>query len=274
MQWAGLDLSAPIVMGIMNVTPDSFSDGGDLPTHESITARAESFCASGAKILDIGGESTRPGAVPPSVDEEIRRVVPAIEAARPIAAQYGAKISVDTRRVAVMAAAVAAGADIINDVSALTSEAEAVAFVAAHQLPVVLCHMQGTPADMQHAPRYDDVVVDIKNYFHERMAACRAAGLGPDKICLDVGIGFGKTTAHNITLLQNLAAFADMGAPMLVGLSRKRLIADLTGETNPKNRLGGSLAGAIFAAQNGAQILRVHDVHETVQALRVWQGLQ
>ncbi len=272
-QFAGLDLTGPIVMGILNVTPDSFSDGGDLPNIPAIEQRAHEFCESGAKILDIGGESTRPGAVPPSTDEEIRRVVPAITAARRVADQYHAKISIDTRRAAVMHAAVEAGADIINDVSALETDAEALSFVAAHQLPVVLCHMQGTPQDMQHQPHYKNVVQEIHDYFVARIQACMAAGLPLGKICIDPGIGFGKTLAHNIDLLQNLSAFSDLDVPVLVGLSRKRMIAELTAEKDAKARLGGSLAGALFAVQNGAHIVRVHDVRDTCQALAVWRGL-
>lgn len=273
MQFAGLDLSSPIVMGILNVTPDSFSDGGDLPTVDTIVARAREFCIAGAKILDIGGESTRPGAVEPSVEEELGRVIPAIQAARPIANEYSAKISIDTRRQKIMQAAVEAGADIINDVSALETDPDALPYIAQHQLPVILCHMQGTPDNMQSAPHYNNVVQDIHDYFSQRIADCLSAGLVRENICIDPGIGFGKTLEHNIDLLQNLSVLQQLHLPLLVGLSRKRMIADMTGEKNPKARLGGSLAGALFAASNGAHILRVHDVRDTCQALAVWRGL-
>lgn len=272
-QFAGLDLSVPVVMGILNVTPDSFSDGGDLADIETIRRRAEEFCVSGAKILDVGGESTRPGAVPPPVEEEIRRVIPAIKAIKPIANQYGAKISIDTRRTPVMQAALDAGADIINDVSALETDADALPFIARHQLPVILCHMQGTPQDMQHRPHYNDVVQEIYDYFGARIAACENAGLPREKICIDPGIGFGKTLEHNIALLQNLSLFKKLDVPILVGLSRKRMIGELTGEKDFKTRLGGSLAGVLFSVQQGAHIIRVHDVRDTCQALAVWRGL-
>lgn len=271
--FAGIDLSVPAVMGILNVTPDSFSDGGDLSSLDVIRARAEEFCQAGAKILDIGGESTRPGAVPPSLSEEISRVVPAINAVKPIAAKYGVKISIDTRRTTVMQVGVEAGADIINDVSALETEADALPFVVSRQLPVVLCHMQGTPQDMQHQPHYENVVRDVYDCFAARIAACEAAGLPLHLICIDPGIGFGKTLQHNLELLRNLHEFKKLGATILVGLSRKRMIAELTDEKDPKNRLGGSLAGALFAAEQGAHILRVHDVRDTCQAMKVWTGL-
>jgi len=272
--WAGLDLSTPAVMGVINVTPDSFSDGGDVTTVDAAINIAEDMCLAGAKIIDVGGESTRPGARLPELDEEIERVVPIIAAIAPIAKKYGAKISIDTRRAAVMAAAVRVGADIINDISALTHDAGAVTFIAEHQLPVVLCHMQGTPQTMQDNPSYADVVAEVYYDLAARMAACEAAGLAHDKICIDPGIGFGKTTAHNITLLQNLTEFQKLRAPILIGLSRKRMIGAITGAKNPKDRLGGSLAGGLYAISHGANILRAHDVRETVQALQMWQALQ
>jgi len=273
MQWAGFDLSAPIVMGIINVTPDSFSDGGEITTVESALNRAEDMCMGGAKILDVGGESTRPHATEPSLDEELERVVPVIAAIAPLAKKYGAKISIDTRRAAVMSAAVRAGAEIINDISALSHDDGAIVFAAEHQLPVVLCHMRGTPEMMQNDPHYDDVVREVCYDLAARMNACETAGLAHDKICIDPGIGFGKTTAHNITLLQNLTELQKLRAPILVGLSRKRMIGEIAGAQNPKDRLAGSLAGALFAVSHGANILRVHDVRETIQALQMWQAL-
>jgi dihydropteroate synthase len=273
MYWSGIDLTSPVVMGILNVTPDSFSDGGDLTDSNIITQRAEEFCRAGAQILDIGGESTRPGAVPPTIADELARVLPAIQLIKPITEKYNVKISIDTRRTAVMEAAVAAGADIINDVSGLSSDADAIAFVVANQLPVVLCHMQGTPQDMQAMPSYTDVVHEVVDYLSVRAQVCIDAGLKAEKICLDPGIGFGKTLEHNIVLLQNLSALAKLGFPVLIGLSRKRMIGELTGVDSPKERLAGSLAGGIYAAQSGAHILRVHDVAETVQALQLWCAL-
>jgi len=273
MHWAGFDLSSPIIMGIINVTPDSFSDGGDIVTVESALNRAEDMCFAGAKILDVGGESTRPNATQPGLDEEIERVVPVITAIAPLAKKHGTKISIDTRRVAVMAAAVRAGAEIINDISALAHDDGAIVFAAEHQLPVVLCHMRGTPESMQNDPHYDDVVREVCDDLAARMNACETAGLSHDKICIDPGIGFGKTTAHNIALLQNLTELQKLRAPILAGLSRKRMIGEITGEKNPKDRLAGSLAGALFAVSHGANILRVHDVRETMQALQMWRSL-
>lgn len=272
--WAGLDLSMPIVMGILNVTPDSFSDGGHFQNWEKAVAHAESMLAAGAKIIDIGGESTRPGAMPPSVEEETQRVVPVIQAVVPIAKQCGARISVDTRRVRVMAAAVAAGAEIINDVSALSFDPDAVAYVAEHQLPVILCHARGTPADMQQFATYNNVAAEVRDELEQRITACMLTGIAREKICIDPGIGFAKTTAQNVALLQNLSTLQTLGVPLLVGLSRKRMIGDITHETQANNRLGGSLAGALFAITRGANILRVHDVAETMQAITVWQALQ
>ena len=273
MIWAGFDLSAPLVMGILNVTPDSFSDGGDCVDVAAACMRGEAMCAAGANIIDIGGESTRPGATIPSLIEELNRVVPVIAALVPVVSRYGAKISIDTRRAAVMAAAHAAGAEIINDVSALTHDAGALKFVAEQQLPVVLCHMRGEPETMQLSPHYGDVVHEVYDDLAARIAACEQAGLSHDKICIDPGIGFGKTTAHNVTLLQNLSYFQNLCAPILVGLSRKGMIGEITQTKNPKDRLAGSLAGALFAVAHGANILRVHDVGETVQAITMWRTL-
>jgi len=273
MQWAGIDITAPVVMGILNVTPDSFSDGGDFLNIEIARQHAEAMCQAGAKIIDIGGESTRPGAVMPSIDEEIARIVPVIAAVLPIVRQYDVRISVDTRCAAVMMAAHAVGADIINDISALTYDVTALSFVAQHQLPVVLCHMQGTPQTMQRNPVYADVVAEVCDYLAARIAACEQAGLARDKIAVDPGIGFGKTTAHNIALLQNLIEFKKLNVPILVGVSRKRFIADITGADAPKSRLAGSLVSGLFAISRGANILRVHDVRETVEAVRMWRVL-
>jgi len=272
MHWAGFDLSQPRVMGVINTTPDSFSDGGDYLNVAAAVRRAEDMCKAGATIIDIGGESTRPGAIQPSIEEEINRVVPVIRAAAPIAAKYKAKISIDARRAAA-AAAIEAGAEIVNDISALTHDGEALTFIAEKQLPVVLGHMQGEPHSMQQNPAYDDIVREVYDYLAARIAACIQAGLARESICVDPGIGFGKTTAHNIALLQHLNEFKKLGVPVLVGLSRKRMIGEITGAENPKDRLAGSLAGGIFAVARGANILRVHDVRETIEALKMWQAL-
>jgi len=273
MHWAEIDITEPVVMGILNVTPDSFSDGGDFTDLETARQHAEEMCLAGARIIDIGGESTRPGAIMPSASEEIARVVPVITAVRPIVQKYGAKISIDTRRAEVMAAAHAAGAEIINDVSALTHDAAALPFAAAHQLPVVLCHMRGDPQTMQQNPTYTDVVREVFDDLAACIAACVGAGLAREKIAIDPGIGFGKTTAHNTTLVQNLPTFQNLGVPILIGLSRKRMVGEITGASDPKSRLAGSIAGGLFALSRGANILRVHDVRETVEAIRMWRAL-
>jgi dihydropteroate synthase len=273
MQWAGIDLSVPVVMGILNVTPDSFSDGGDFVRLDAAVRQAEIICAAGAKILDIGGESTRPGAAIISVEEEINRVVPAIKAVRQIAAQYNVNISIDTRRAAVMQAAMDAGADIINDVSALAFDAAALPLVTKNNWPVVLMHMRGTPQDMQSYAQYQNVAQEVGDELGARITACRAAGIAAENICIDPGIGFAKTTTHNIALLQNLNDLQKLGKPILIGVSRKRFIGEITGADNPKDRAAGSLAAALFAVQQGANIIRTHEVAETVQTLKVWQAL-
>ncbi len=252
------------VMGILNVTPDSFSDGGELPTTEAAINRAREMVAAGADLLDVGGESTRPGAEPVSEAEELDRVVPIIER---LAAEVSVPISVDTSKAAVMAAAVRAGAAMINDVNALRAEA-ALATAAELGVPVCLMHMQGEPRSMQAAPRYDDVVADVGGFLKERVAAARAGGIDPDKICVDPGFGFGKSLAHNVALLRGLGQLTRQGEPVLVGLSRKSMLGEITGRPVDQ-RVVGSAALALLAAQAGASIVRVHDVAPTVDALRV-----
>ncbi len=268
---AGLDLATPRIMGIVNVTPDSFSDPGRHATTKAATAHAGALVEAGADIIDIGGESTRPGAEPVSLEEERRRVIPVIEA---LAADTDALISVDTRKAAMMREAVAAGADIVNDVSALTYDHDSLEAVADMGCPVVLMHALGDPRTMQDDPRYDDVLLDVFDYLEARIAACAAAGIAPAKIIADPGIGFGKTLAHNLSLLDGLTLFHGLGVPLLVGASRKRFIGTLSGVERADERVSGSIGAALAALSQGCQILRVHDVAETRQALMVWRAIQ
>lgn len=259
---------APLVMGILNVTPDSFSDGGRYHARDAASYRAEQLLAEGADIIDIGGESTRPGAAAVSEQQELDRVLPVIEAV----AALGALISVDTSRTAVMRAAWVAGARIVNDVRALADDG-AVAFVAAVQSAICLMHMQGEPRSMQQQPHYQDVVAEVRAFLRQRAAECEAAGLARSQICLDPGFGFGKSTAHNLRLLRELPQLCADGYPVLAGLSRKSLIGQLTGAP-VEQRLAGSVALALLAAQRGARVLRVHDVKETRQALQLWLAME
>ncbi|HYD99325.1 MAG TPA: dihydropteroate synthase, partial [Alphaproteobacteria bacterium] len=266
---AGLAFDRPLVMGIVNVTPDSFSDGGDFADPARAIAHGRALRAAGADILDIGGESTRPGAAPVPVEQEIARVVPVVRA---LAAE-GAVVSIDTRRAATMRAALAAGARILNDVTALAGDPDSLGVAAASGAPVVLMHMQGEPRTMQADPRYDDVAFDIHDHLTARIAACAAAGIPRARIVVDPGIGFGKTGAHNVDLLRQLTLLHGLGCPVMVGVSRKRFLAGLSRQEPPKERLAGSLAAALAALDQGCQILRVHDVAETVQACAVWRAL-
>ena len=264
-----LDLSRPVVMGILNLTPDSFSDGGRYNRHDAALRQAEQMLADGAAIIDIGGESTRPGAAAVPAQEELARVVPVIEALR---RQFDCVISIDTSKAAVMSAAVQAGADIINDVRALLEPGALDAAVSA-QVPVCLMHMQGAPRSMQQAPQYQDVVAEVKQFLLERAHACEQAGIDKQQIILDPGFGFGKSLTHNYVLLQQLQQFADCGYPLLAGMSRKSMIGQLL--NIPLNeRLAASVACATIAALQGARIIRVHDVKETVQAVRVVTAMQ
>jgi dihydropteroate synthase len=263
-------LDQPQVMGIVNVTPDSFSDRGKL---EDPTAAAEAgadMAAEGAAIVDIGGESTRPGAKPVWEGDEIGRVVPVI---RQLAAG-GVAVSADTRKADVMTAAIGAGARMINDVSALTYDDRSAGVVAASGLPVVLMHHKGPPETMQDDPRYDDVLVEVYLWLEARIDAAQEAGIKRDLILIDPGFGFGKKLAHNLELMNGLALLHSLGCPIIIGPSRKRTIGALSGEAPVEKRLGGSIAFALKAAEQGAQVLRVHDVFESVQALRVWRGMR
>lgn len=264
-----LRLDRPRVMGIVNVTPDSFSDGGAHDTTDAAVAHGLQLVAEGADLLDIGGESTRPGAAPVSVEEELRRVVPVIQA---LAERTQAPLSVDTFKPEVMRAAVAAGAGMINDIHALRRDG-ALAAAAELGVPVVLMHMQGEPGSMQDTPQYDDVVAEVHRFLAERMFSAEMAGIAKKNLVIDLGFGFGKTTEHNMTLLARSERFLELGVPMLAGLSRKRSIGELTGREQPRDRVAGSVAAHLIAAQRGAMILRVHDVAATVDALKVWAAV-
>ncbi len=259
----------PLVMGIVNVTPDSFSDGGRYEQRDAAVAHALKLVAQGADMLDIGGESTRPGAAPVAVDDEIKRVAPVIEE---LASQTDIPISIDTSKPEVMRTAVAAGAGMINDVNALLADG-AVEAAADLNVPVCLMHRQGEPRTMQANPRYDDVVADVRDFLARRIEVCLRAGIGPDQLVIDPGFGFGKTLEHNLALLARLAEFRDLDLPVLAGLSRKSMLGALTGKQQPDQRLAASLAVATLAADQGAAIIRVHDVAETVDALRVWAAV-
>ena len=263
-------LDQPQVMGIVNVTPDSFSDGGQFADAQAAIEAGFAMTSEGAAIVDVGGESTRPGAKPVWAGDEIERVVPVIERL----AASGAAVSVDTRKSEVMTSALAAGARLVNDVSALTFDPRSAETLAAAAVPVVLMHHQGSPEEMQQDPRYDDVLVEVYCWLEERIAAAEAAGIARDRILIDPGFGFGKTVAHNLELMNGLALLHALGCPLVVGASRKRTIGALSNEAPAGRRLGGSIAFAVKAAEQGAQIIRVHDVFETVQALRIWRGLR
>lgn len=265
-----LDLQASVVMGILNVTPDSFSDGGSFSTVDSAVTRARQIIDDGASIIDIGGESSRPGAEPVSIDEEIRRVVPVIEAIRKVSQ---IAISIDTCKAEVAKAALSAGADIINDISALNFDPKMADLAAQTKAPLVLMHMLGTPRTMQDNPRYTDVVGQINEFFEERIAFAVSRGIATDKLILDPGIGFGKRPIDNVTILSRLREFHRHNLPLLVGASRKSFIGVLDSGAPVDNRLGGSLAAAVWAAINGAAVIRVHDVRETVQALSVLKAV-
>ena len=264
-----LSLDRPRVMGIINVTPDSFSDGGLHDTLEAAFAHGLRLAEEGADLLDVGGESTRPGAAEVPLEEELRRVVPLVER---LVRATALPISIDTSHPEVMRAAVAAGAGMINDVYALRRDG---ALEAAAELgvPIVLMHMLGEPRSMQAAPEYDDVVAQVHRFLAERIFAAEMAGIAKKRLVIDVGFGFGKTGEHNLALLAQLERFTDLGVPMLAGLSRKRTIGELTGRTEPRDRIHGSVAAHLIAAQRGAMLLRVHDVAATVDALKVWHAV-
>ena len=266
-----LRLDQPQAMAILNVTPDSFSDGGRHGDDPAAAAEAGSrMLEAGAALLDVGGESTRPGAATVWEGDEVARVVPVIERL----SRAGAAVSIDTRKAAVMAAALDAGAALVNDVSALTWDDQAAGLVAARGCPVVLMHHQGTPGTMQKNPSYRDVLLEVYDWLAARIAAAEAAGIARSRLLVDPGIGFGKTLRHNLAVLNGLSLFHGLGCPLVLGASRKRFIGALSGEAPVEQRLGGSVAVALVGAAQGVQLLRVHDAVETVQALRLWRGLR
>ena len=265
----GLALDRPRIMGIVNVTPDSFSDGGQHASTEAAIAHALQLDAEGADILDIGGESTRPGAAPVALDAEIARVIPVREG---LAGRARARLSVDTRNAEVMRRAAAAGAHMLNDVSALAHDPASLRVAAETGLPIVLMHARGEPRTMQRDPHYDSVLFDVYDALAERVAACARVGIPPARLIVDPGIGFGKTVAHNLVLLSGLAMFHGLGAAIMLGASRKSFIGALTQTVDAAERLPGSLAAALMAIEDGVQIVRVHDVAATRQALTIWEA--
>ena len=263
-----LSLDRPLIMGVVNVTPDSFSDGGLYTDLKTAMAHARALIDEGADILDVGGESTRPGAEPVSLEEERRRVMPVLEAL----AQCGRPISVDTRKPELMEEAIATGASLVNDIDAMESPA-ALSAVARASVAVCLMHKQGDPRTMQQNPQYADVVAEVRDYLKSRIEAALRAGIERDRIIIDPGFGFGKTQEHNIALLRQLPELTGLGVPVLAGLSRKAMLGRITGR-EPRDRVYASIAAALFAAERGARILRVHDVTETRDALSVWWALR
>jgi dihydropteroate synthase len=267
--WAGFDLARPLIMGVVNVTPDSFSDGGDFATADAAIAQGIRIAEQGADIVDIGGESTRPGSLGISPAEELNRVLPVVKAL----AERGIAVSIDTRHAAVMTAAVSAGARIINDVTALTGDPDSLAAAARSNAAIVLMHMLGEPRTMQADPHYDDTTLDLIDYFDMRLRVLAKAGVDPSRIAIDPGIGFGKKDPHNMLLLTELAAFQVFGCPVLLGVSRKSFVGRLSRKEPPKDRVAGSLAAGLAGLDQGIQLLRVHDVAETYQARAIWQAI-
>jgi len=266
-----LEKNEPLVMGILNVTPDSFSDAGHFFKESDALAHARAMASSGADIIDVGGESTRPGAARTSLDEEIDRVLPVIEK---IKEELGILVSVDTSKEEVARQAIEeGGADMVNDISGLRFSEHMAATVAELNVPVILMHIKGNPENMQRAPFYADVISEIKDYFQERIDYALSHGIKKEKLILDPGIGFGKRLEDNIAIIRNLKQFADFDLPILVGLSRKSFLGLLSGEKIPEKRETETIAANLLAVRNGAAILRVHDVANTVKALKVWQSL-
>jgi dihydropteroate synthase len=260
----------PLVMGVVNVTPDSFSDGGRFAQPEAARDHGLQLLADGADILDLGAESTRPGAAETPEEDERARLLPALAALRAVT---DAALSIDTRKPAVIRAAAAHDVDLWNDVSALTFAPDSLATAAALTLPVALMHARGLPATMQIDPQYDDVAREVRGFLSARIGAAVAAGVTTDRLLVDPGVGFGKTLEHNLSLMRDLATLRALGRPILFGASRKRFIAALDAPAGEGERLGGSIAAALWAASQGAAIVRVHDVRETVQALKVWRAV-
>ncbi|RKF17194.1 dihydropteroate synthase [Roseovarius spongiae] len=267
---AGIGMDAPRLMGILNVTPDSFSDGGRHHAFDAAVAHASAMAEAGADIIDVGGESTRPGAQPVPEAQEIERTAPVIEAIR---AALDVPISIDTRKERVARAAVEAGANLVNDVAAFTYDPALAPFCAQAGLPVCVMHAQGDPATMQDDPRYDDVTLDVYDFLAERVEALVALGIPRARIVVDPGIGFGKTRTHNLTLIRRLSLFHGLGCPILLGASRKRFIGDIGGTPEAADRVPGSIAVALAGIAQGVQIARVHDVAETRAALALWRAV-
>ncbi|SEQ29307.1 dihydropteroate synthase [Thalassovita taeanensis] len=266
---AGLQMTRPQVMGILNVTPDSFSDGGAHDAPDLALAHARDMVLAGADIIDVGGESTRPGAAEVAVDVEIARTAPVIAAIR---AALPVPISIDTRKAGVARAAVAAGADLVNDVAGFTFDPDLAPLCAKQGLPVCVMHAQGDPQTMQMDPRYDDVLLDVYDFLEARVAALEATGIPRSRILTDPGIGFGKSVDHNLTLLARIGLFHALGCPILLGVSRKKFIGTLGNAPEPRDRAAGSVAVALAAVAQGVQVVRVHDVFETRSALSLWQA--
>jgi dihydropteroate synthase len=269
MTWAGLSLDRPRIMGVLNVTPDSFSDGGRYFDPGAAIAAGLAMAEAGADIVDVGGESTRPGSPPTAEEEEHRRVVPVIRAL----SAGRVRVSIDTRNAATMQAALDAGAAIVNDVSALAHDARSAAVVAGARCPVVLMHMRGTPDRMNAQAEYTNIAAEVRDELAARIAAAEAAGVAAEAIAIDPGIGFAKLAPNSVELLRQLRELTVLNRPMVVGVSRKSFLGQISGEAEPHRRLAASLAAGLFALGQGAHVLRVHDVGETVQALRVWQAL-
>lgn len=268
---AGMDMSGVTLMGILNVTPDSFSDGGRYLDPDAAVAQARRMAEDGARIIDVGGESTRPGAETVPVDEEIRRVRGPITA---IAAGLSVPISIDTRKAPVAEAALDAGAALVNDVAGFTFDANLAPLCATRQAPVCVMHAQGDPQTMQDAPRYDDVRLDVYDFLSERVEALVAQGIARNQILVDPGIGFGKTLDHNLALLRDIAVFHGLGCPILLGASRKKFIGTICGAGTAETRVAGSVAVALHGASQGIQVIRVHDVKETCHALKMWRAIE
>lgn len=267
---AGLPTDHALVMAVLNVTPDSFSDGGEVDQGEDLMVRARKMAAEGADIWDVGGESTRPGSDPVSIEEELTRILPAVTA---LSHEGTLPISIDSRKPEIFAEAIGAGAQIINDVSALSWSPGSLDAAANAAVPVILMHALGDPKTMQDDPRYDNVLLDVYDWLEERIEVCAAAGIDRSRLVVDPGIGFGKNLVHNLALLRGLSLFHGLGCPILLGASRKSFIHKLRPSSEPKGRLGGSLASVLAGRAQGVQIFRVHDVHETVEALGVAEAI-
>ena len=270
-RWLADPHRRPLVMGVLNVTPDSFSDGGRFAQRDAAIAQAEAMAAAGAELIDIGGESTRPGSDPVPADEQVRRVVPVLQALR---GRRPVLFSIDTTRGEVAEAALDAGASIVNDISGGRDDADMLTLVAARRVPVVLMHMQGSPKTMQLDPRYADVVTEVGQFLHQRLAAAVAAGIDPRRVLFDPGIGFGKAVEHNLQLLRGTRALSDLGRPLVVGASRKGFIGRITDEPEPRQRLFGTAATVAWAVANGAAVVRVHDVRPMKQVVRMTRAIQ